>query len=400
MDVKQWPLFVVILLATGCSITKNTTVRTAPSQLIGNALSNAVFQYKVLMQNTAEGVMPYSYKNGKIRTTRSRGWTAGFYPGTLLYLHKATGDRSMYNEALKRIVIMDSMQYYTGNHDLGFMMYCSYGALYSIDPQTSYKQILINSARSLAKRYNPRVEAIRSWGDINDTEEFLVIIDNMMNLELLMWASKATGDKSLRNVAIAHANTTIKNHFRPDNSSYHVVEYNPQTGAVVRKRTAQGAADESAWARGQAWGLYGYIMMYRETKNKRYLDMATKVAAFVLNHPNLPADKIPYWDFNAPDIPNAPRDASSAAIIASALIELSEFSDRKLAEGYMSAAEKIITTLSAPEYTATGGQNGGFILKHSVANLPRNVDVDGPLPYADYYYIEALLRYRNRFEMK
>jgi unsaturated chondroitin disaccharide hydrolase len=210
-----------------------------------------------------------------------------------------------------------------------------------------------------------------------------------------MWAAKATGDTSFSHVAITHANTTMKNHFRPDYSSYHLVNYNPLTGKVIKKQTVQGAADESAWARGQAWGLYGYTMMYRETKDKRYLDHAQHIAAFILNNPNLPADKIPYWDYSAPGIPNAKRDASAGAVMASALIELSGYSDASLAKKYLANAATILKTLSSPEYKAATGENGSFLLKHSVANMNKNTEVDAPLSYADYYYAEAMWRYKN-----
>jgi len=272
------------------------------------------------------------------------------------------------------------------------MMYCSYGNLYRLDPEDKYKQILLNSARSLASRFNPKVGCIRSWGKSNDTTQFRVIIDNMINLELLLWASKTTGDPSFEKIAVTHANTTMRNHFRPDYSSFHVVVYNPQTGEVMKKQTAQGAADGSAWARGQSWGLYGYTTMYRYTKDRKYLDQAQHIATFILNNPHLPADKVPYWDYDAPGIPNAERDASSAAVMASALIELSDYSDSQLAKLYLSTAKTILRSLSSPAYKAAPGTNGGFMLEHSVANMNKNTEVNSPLPYADYYYAEALLR--------
>ncbi len=275
------------------------------------------------------------------------------------------------------------------------MMYCSYGNLYQVTHDNKYKEILLNSARSLATRFNPVVGCIRSWGKSDDTAEFRVIIDNMMNLELLMWATEASGDSSFYKIAVTHANTTIKNHFRQNYSSYHVVVYNPITGDVIKKQTAQGAADESAWARGQSWGLYGYTIMYRYTKDKKYLNQAQHIAEFILNNPNLPADKIPYWDYNASGIPNADRDASAAAIMASALIELSGYSDNDLSKKYLNTAATILQTLSSAEYKAVVGTNGGFLLKHSIANMNTNTEVDVPLPYADYYYVEALLRIKE-----
>jgi unsaturated chondroitin disaccharide hydrolase len=362
---------------------------------INKKLNDAAKQYKVMMQKVPAGVMPDSYLADTLKTCTSKSWVAGFYPGTLLYLYEATKIKSFYNEALAKIVLMDNQQFNTGTHDLGFMMYCSYGTLYSINPEEKYKKILLNSAKSLSTRFNPKVGCIRSWGRSDDTTQFRVIIDNMMNLELLMWATKTTGDSSFYNIAVTHANTTMKNHFRPNYSSYHVVVYNPQTGGIIKKQTAQGASDESAWARGQSWGLYGYTMMYRYTKDKKYLDQAQHIADFILNNPHLPADKIPYWDYDAPGIPNTERDASAAAIMASALIELSRYSDNGLSKKYLTTASTILHTLSSPEYKAAVRKNGGFLLMHSVANMNKNIEVNAPLSYADYYYVEAMLRYKN-----
>ncbi|MEO7293367.1 MAG: glycoside hydrolase family 88 protein [Ginsengibacter sp.] len=389
----------IIIAATlfhSCSSTKHSSSgKNISAKWINENLQDAAMQYKYLLTKVPEGVMPRSFTKDTLRTCSSDNWTAGFYPGTLLYLYESTNDKILYNEALKKVNVMDKEQFNTGTHDLGFMMFCSYGTLNRITPNAEYKKILINSARSLATRFNPVVGCIRSWGKSDDTKEFRVIIDNMMNLELLFWAAKETGDQSLYNTAVTHANTTLKNHFRMDNSSYHVIVYNPLTGNVIRKETAQGAADESAWARGQSWGLYGYTLMYRETKDKKYLEQAQRIAQFILSNPNLPADKIPYWDYNAPGIPNTNRDASAAAVMASALMELAGYSEPTLSKKYISTVEIILRSLSSSEYTAKVGENGGFILKHSVAHFPKNTEVDSPLPYADYYYAEAMFRYKK-----
>ncbi len=390
----------LILFLIGCSSSKkiNGASEKVSIKWIDQNLIAAAKQYKLMVQKVPEGVMPETFANDSLITCKPGNWIAGFYPGNLIFLFEATGDSSFYKEALHKISLMEPEQYNTGTHDLGFMMYCSYGNLYKISSQEKYRQILLNAAHSLSTRFNSNVGCLRSWGNSNDTREFKVIIDNMMNLELLMWAAKETGDSSFYHIAVSHANTTMKNHFRPDYSSYHVVIYNPQTGDVINKVTAQGAADSSAWARGQSWGLYGYTMMYRETKDKKYLEQAQKIAAFILNNPHLPADKVPYWDYDAPGIPNAKRDASSAAIMASAFIELSEYSDPSLSKKYLDVASAILHSLSSPQYLAAYGENGGFILKHSVGNMNANADVDVPLPYADYYYLEALMRYKNRLQ--
>ena len=360
-------------------------------------MQDAAAQYKVMMKNLPADKFPKNYNpaTGTFETSNSEWWCSGFYPGTLLFLYEQTKDQALYNEAMRILKPLEKEQYNKTTHDLGFMMYCSFGNANIIDPKPGYKEILVNSARSLATRFDSAVGCIRSWGKSNDKNNFIVIIDNMMNLELLFWATKATGDSSFYNIAVTHPNTTIKNHFRPDFSSYHVVEYDPNTGAVKKKRTAQGAADESAWARGQAWGLYGFTVMYRETKDKKYLEQANHIANFILDHPNLPADKIPYWDFNAPGIPNALRDVSAGAVIASALLELSKYSGNALSRKYFSAAETILQSLSTDQYKAAAGTNGGFILKHSVGNIPGKSEVDVSITYADYYFVEAMKRYKN-----
>lgn len=356
---------------------------------------NAVEQYKILMASLPQDRFPKTYyaQEDSLETSGSEWWVSGFYPGTLLYLYEETGEETLKTEALRIMKLLEKEQYNTTTHDLGFMMFNSFGNANRLEPREEYKQILLNSVRSLSSRFNPTVGAIKSWD--SKPEDFLVIIDNMMNLELLFWATRETGDSSFYNIAVKHADTTIKNHFRDDNSSYHVLNYDPQTGEVVEKKTAQGFSDESAWARGQAWGLYGFVMTYRETGDNKYLEQAKKIADFILNHPNLPEDKIPYWDFNAPNIPDALRDASAAAIMASALLELSKYVSGEKAEQYFSSAETMIKSLSTDRYFTRDGTNGGFILKHGVGHLPANSEVDVPLTYADYYYVEALRRYKR-----
>ncbi len=362
-------------------------------QVIDGALKNAVAQYKYLATQTPPNVMPKTwYPVKKLETSNTGWWTSGFFPGSLLYLYEYSKDTALLNEATRRLVIQEKEQYNKGTHDLGFMMFCSFGNANRLKHSDANDQILVNSAKSLSTRFNPAVGCIQSWG-ANAKWKFPVIIDNMMNLELLFWATQQTGDSSFYKIAVTHANTTIQHHFRPDNSSYHVVDYNPANGQVNVKQTAQGYADYSAWARGQAWGLYGFTVMYRATKDPKYLSQANKIANFILTNPTLPADKIPYWDYNSHDIPATYRDASAAAITASALLELSKYAGAKGA-GYVNIAEQIIRNLSTRVYTADAKENGGFILKHSTGHLPANSEVDVPLTYADYYYIEAMMRYK------
>lgn len=358
-------------------------------------VTDAVTQYKLLAKKVPVEKFPKTYfqATGKYEWSTSGWWCSGFYPGTLLYLYQQTKDTSLYNEALRIIEVLKKEQFNTSTHDLGFMMYCSFGNASIINPSEAYKEILLNSARSLSTRFNPAVGCIKSWD--GKPNEYLVIIDNMMNLKLLFWATQVSGDSSFYKIAVTHANTTIKNHFRNNNSSYHVLNYNATTGEVFQKKTAQGFADESAWARGQAWGLYGYTETYRETKEEKYLVQANKIAQFIITHPNFPKDKIAYWDFNAPDIPNALRDASAAAIMASAFLELSGFANKKLSQQYFKTAETILKNLSTQKYKAAEGTNGGFILQHGVGHFPNKTEVDVPLTYADYYFVEAMIRYKQ-----
>lgn len=393
-----WVAMITAILCLSCSSQKNSSYKKDESfsGIIENNFKDAGEQYKVLAKNLPADKFPKTYfpVTGKYEFSGSEWWCSGFYPGTLLYMYEQTKDPALYAEAERILQVLEKEKHNTSTHDLGFMMFCSFGNANRIAPKPAYKEILLTSARSLVTRFNPRVGCIKSWD--SKTGDFLVIIDNMMNLELLFWATRASGDSSFYKTAVTHANTTIKNHFRADNSSYHVLNYDAETGEVKQRRTAQGAADESAWARGQAWGLYGFTVMYRETKDAVYLEQANKIARFLLHHPDLPADKIPYWDFNAPGIPNTLRDASAASIMASALIELSSYTGKVLSKEYMNAAETILKNLSNTTYKAAAGTNGGFIIQHGVGHMPNKTEIDVPLTYADYYFIEAMYRYKNR----
>jgi unsaturated chondroitin disaccharide hydrolase len=368
---------------------------------IDQELAAAGKQYHVLSKGITPGQFPKAYfpANDSLSTSNSEWWCSGFYPGTLVYLYEQTKDQALLKAADRKLEELKKEQYNKGTHDLGFMMYCSFGNLNRLRPNGAYKQILINSAKSLSTRFDLKVGVIKSWNS-NNPSDFTVIIDNMMNLELLFWATRETGDSSFYKIAVTHADNTIKNHFRPDYSSYHLVIYDANTGAIKQKKTAQGYADESAWARGQAWGLYGYTVMYRETRDKKYLNQARQISSFILNHPNLPEDLVPYWDFNAPDIPKAFRDASAAAIASSAWMELSGYVDPEEGARYLNASKKILSVLSTPKYKADPGTDGGFILKHSVGHLPAKSEVDVSISYADYYYVESLVRLKQLLKSK
>ena len=330
--------------------------------------------------------------DGTWKTTDMYGWTSGHFPGCLWYAYEYSGDESLKEAAIRWTDALEPVKDYTGNHDVGFMIYCSYGNGYRLTGNEAYPEIISKAAQSLAMRYKRTTGLIQSWNS-NDRWQYPVIIDNMMNLELIFWAAKNGGFSELYLIAEEHALNTMKNHVREDGSTFHVVDYDPGSGAIRGKYTAQGYADDSTWSRGQAWGLYGFTMTYRETKNPAFLKTAQKLADFFIE--NLPDDYIPYWDFFAPNIPDEPRDSSAGAIAASGLLELSTLvTDKQASKKYYNAAINILSALCSPEYLTEGTESAG-ILQHGVGSLPNNSEVNVSLIYGDYYFLEALLRYKR-----
>ena len=330
---------------------------------------------------------PTKDKLGKLRLCGIYDWTSGFFPGSLWYAYELTGNEAIKAEAIKFTEILNPVREYTGTHDLGFMMNCSYGNALRLSPSDTIPAVLIQTADNLCSRFNESIGCIRSWdfGKWN----FPVIIDNMMNLDLLFSASKLTGNPYYKDVAVKHANTTMPNHFREDCTSWHVVSYN-NDGTVECKQTFQGKNDDSAWSRGQAWGLYGYTAAYRETSDTAYLEFACRIADMFIERTTT-EDAVPYWDFDAPVLEETPRDASAAAVAACGLLELSTFAEN--GEVYFRHAEKILKSLSSEAYLAKEGENQGFVLMHSTGSLAHGSEIDVPLNYADYYYLEGLQRY-------
>lgn len=377
----------------------------------------AAKQYKIMLQTPPQGkdgkgIMPHSTrKDGTTAKASIYMWTSGFFPGSLWYISEYLNDKSLQDSALVYTNKMEPIKSFTDNHDIGFMMYCSYGNAERFNPKPEYKDILVESARSLCTRFRPKAGVIQSWNGFRSWHgdkvyDFPVIIDNMMNLELLFYASKVTGDDSFKKIAISHAENTMKNQVRKDYSCFHIVYYDKETGKPIKGETSQGYSDNSAWSRGQAWGIYGFTMCYRETKDSRFLKTAQKMADFYLDHPNLPSDKVAWWDFNANQPGYTPgirsnannvvinyRDASAAACTASALLELSTYTKGELSKKYFEGAKNILHSLGSKKYRAKLGENGNFILMHSTGAIPQNSEIDVPLTYADYYFIEALHRY-------
>ncbi|WP_276484310.1 glycoside hydrolase family 88 protein [Paraflavitalea pollutisoli] len=389
----------------------------APSdegQFISRNLDLAKAQVKLMVQamERKEGFPRTINPQGEMVSTNMYDWTPGFFPGSLWYAYEFSNDTAIRSGAIRWTERLEPLKFFTEHHDLGFMMYCSYGNAYRLTGNPKYKDDLVQAARSLSTRFDPKVGCIKSWNNFrswhgNKVYQYPVIIDNLMNLELLFFATKMTGDSSFYQTAITHADNTLKHQFRKDYSSYHVVCYNKETGAVEGRETAQGLSDNSTWARGQAWAIYGYTMIYRETGDVRYLKAARGMADFYLQHKNLPADKVPYWDFNIGQTGYQPgvnsyalkdtrhyRDASAAAITAAALIELSTYVG-KAEKRYREPAITMLKSLASPAYRSEPGTNGDFLIKHCVGSIPHQTEIDVPLVYADYYFIEALQRYKT-----
>lgn len=371
----------------------------------------AVAQTAGMLETTGEPTgknYPRSMKNDTLYATGMYDWTPGFFPGSLWYIYELTGDPAWRDVAAKWTHSLEPLKTYTQNHDLGFMMYCSYGNAERLASRPEYKDILIESAESLSTRYSDKVKAIKSWNggrSWGDTLRwtFPVIVDNMMNLEMLFYASKVSGNKKYYDIAVNHAKTTLKNQFREDFGSYHVINYDSITGEVISKATAQGFSDNSTWSRGQAWAIYGYTMTYRETKDPEFLDAAKKLTDYYIK--NLPEDLVPVWDFNVGEDGYTPgersyaveyqekdRDASAAAIVCSALFELGDLTQDKT---YTELAIKMLKSLASPSYRAPLGKNAHFLIEHCVGSIPHRSEIDVPLVYADYYFLEALVRYKN-----
>lgn len=394
-------LLLITLLITICTIQScQNKGKNEQTDFIKENVNFAAKQYGLqvnLIEESGNILNPKTFINGKIKYIKPQEWTSGFFPGSMWYLYELTGDNKWKELGKKYTEALDTIKYLTSHHDVGFMIGCSFGNALRLSGDEAYKDVIVQAARSLSTRFRPAAGIIQSWNVSGGWQaergwECPVIIDNMMNLSLLFDATKYSGDSTFYRIAISHADKTIEHHFRPDYSTWHVIDYSLTDGAVRNKHTAQGYSHESTWARGQAWAIYGYTVCFRETRDRKYLNQAEKAFEFVVNHPNFPKDGVPYWDFNAPGIPDELRDASAAAIMASALYELSTF---EKAEYYKGWADKIMQSLGSSTFRSNPGENGNFILKHSVGSIPHQSEIDVPLNYADYYFLEALTRKKN-----
>lgn len=394
-NLKGNVFLAAILFLTACTGGKK---QAAMEKVVDKGLALATEQALLMAKEleNQEGRLPKSInKKGELATSGYGWWCSGFFPGELWYLYENNPTEELKKYAEMYTARVEKAKHITDNHDVGFMLNCSFGNGYRLTQNPQYKEVMITGANSLATRFNEKVGALRSWDFNKDKWQFPVIIDNMMNLEFFTVVSRLTDEDRFNRMAVAHADKTMKYHFRPDYSCYHVISYDTISGLPHIKQTHQGYADESSWARGQAWALYGFTMMYKETGRKEYLEQANKVAAFIMNHPNMPEDRIPYWDFDMPEIPNTPRDASAAAIMASAFIDLSQMNKDDFGKSCLTMAEEQLCSLTSLAYLAEKGTNCNFALMHSTGHFPNNSEVDVPLSYADYYYVEALMRMKK-----
>lgn len=335
----------------------------------------------------------YSHNDKEINKVPSKDWCSGFFPGNLWQIYKLTGNEGYKKRAQEWTAFIEKEKYNDKTHDMGFKVFCSFGNGLSIDTENQvYKDIIVESAKTLSSRFDESIGSIRSWDFNKDVWQFPVIIDNMMNLELLFEATKISGDSTFHKLAVTHANTTLKNHFRSDGSTWHVLDYDTLTKQPRLKVTHQGIHDNSAWARGQGWAINGFTMVYRYTKDPKYLERAKATAAFFLNHKNLPEDGIPYWDFDDPAIPDVSRDVSAAAIVASGLVELYGYTKN---EAYLNYSKKVVANIKSLNYILADNLDVPFILDHSFGDWSKRAEMDEPIVYGDYYFLQTLLRLRD-----
>src|SRR5690554_261724 len=396
-------LVLASVLLLSCNQDKTVSDTPDNSQLLSDNIEFALAQMGKqieIIEASDEVLNPVTVRpDGSVYYCGYRDWRSGFFPGAVWYLYDLSNDPSLKEKAIKYTEAIEEAQFLTSHHDIGFIIGSSFGNGLRLTNNEAYKDIIVQAAKFLTTRFREQPGVIQSWDSDRGWQgergwECPVIIDNMMNLELLFDATEYSGDSLFYNIAVSHADRTLEEHFREDGSTFHVIDYDLEDGSVRNRHTAQGYSHESAWSRGQAWAIYGYAMCYRETGYQRYLDQAIKAFEFLRDHPDMPEDLIAYWDMDAPDIPNALRDASAAAIIASALYEMSTFPVADAAS-YKEYADKMMASLSSDAYRAELGTNGNFILMHSVGSIPHDNEIDTPLNYADYYFLEALKRMRD-----
>jgi rhamnogalacturonyl hydrolase YesR len=387
---------VVHIIGGGCRNTRDVVFERSEQNTsleVDSLINHFVTKYLIFLENFKDTTnFPRTFEGDKLILTSSSGWTSGFFPGILWNLYRHSGDSAFYHAAVSWTQELLSESSNTSTHDIGFIINCSAGLGYKITGDESYKSAMLEAAKSLASRYNEKTGCIKSLDNFNNYS-FPVLIDNLVNLEILFKSWKWTDDDQYYKIAYSHILRTMENHMRTDFSAFQLVDYDPEGGYPVYHGTFQGYSDSSTWSRGQAWALYGYTMAYRETKDRIFLDQAERMAEFILKDPYFTDGYIPFWDMASPNIPQEPRDASAAAIMASALLELSIYEEASDQEKFFRAGENIILTLGNKEYCSGNSENSLFVVKHCIGNYPGKTEVDVPLIYADFYFLEALLKY-------
>ena len=380
-------MVLITIILSGCKSETKTDVNSASE--VQSVLES---RYHKLLEYPLDSLaFPRSYAHEKkqIKKVPSKDWTSGFFAGNLWQIYELTGNENFKNRAKAWTAFIEKEKHNNRTHDMGFKVFCSFGNGLKHENNQAYKDIIVESAQTLSTRFDESIGSIRSWDFNKDIWQFPVIIDNMMNLELMFEATKISGDSTYHDIAIKHANTTLKNHFREDHSTWHVLDYDTITKQPRLKVTHQGIADSSAWARGQGWAINGFTMMYRYTKDQKYLERAKATADFFINHKNLPADGIPFWDFNDPSIPNVSRDVSAAAVVASGLVELYGYTKN---EAYLNYSKKVIKSIETMEYVLPAQFEAPFILDHSFGDWSKRSEMNEPIVYGDYYYLQTLIR--------
>lgn len=386
--------FLLIILGFACVSCKfkdkNQTVNSKESiEALLKVRYSKLLDYKL---DSTAFARSYNPKTKTIKKVPSKDWTSGFFAGNFWQIYMLTNNEVYKTKAKEWTAFIEKEKYNNKTHDMGFKVFCSFGNGLKVENNKKYEDIIVESAKTLSTRFNEKIGSIRSWDFNKEKWQFPVIIDNMMNLELLFEATKISGDSTFYKIAVKHANTTLKNHFRPDGSTWHVLDYDTISGQVRARVTHQGIDDNSAWARGQSWAINGFTTVYRYTKDEKYLNRAIATANYFINHENMPDDGIPYWDFDDPDIPNVFRDASAGAIVASALVELYKYTKN---QSYLDYSKKVVNTLKTVDYILSEEVEAPFILDHSFGDWSKKHEMDEPIVYGDYYFLQTLLRLRD-----
>ena len=385
------------------NVTLNSGVVPASSELL-NLFQFAAVQLSNTVVQIANTADTNRYPRGTMttnalvwRTRAASDWSSGFFPGALWSLYEQTGDTNFSQWAQSWMGAIQPQATLTNTDDLGFMVNCSFGNGYRLTTNPLYQAVLLQAAQSVAARFNPAVGAIGFPGANNIPYD--VWLDSIMNMELLFRAFALGGDTNIYSIAYSHAVQTMLNHVRTNGSTYHIVHYDGNTGAVLSRGTYAGAADESTWARGHAWATYGFTMAYRETGDARFLNTAQRVADYYVA--NAPSDGVPFWDYQYWEYSptNASRDSSAAAITLSGLLELSQLvTNAAASSNYWWAAHRIFSSLTSTNYLAQENLSSGILL-HGVGETPPlwDQEIDVSLIYGDYYFLEALKRYKELY---